>query len=194
MTGPELPLVGDKLFKTGGVGNLWAHTLPSEYGMIAVGYKNAADKLIEFLEHDSRDDSLVFPIMFCYRQYTELKLKEIGCLYKVFDESDPEVKKGHALHKLWIGLKQRIHRELDRDERKVLEVVEDLIKEFDNADHDSFTFRYPGEKWLIDDPLRQLDLGNLRAVMDRLAMFLDSFADYLEAGVDASDVNDPRPT
>ena len=28
--------------------------------------------------------------------------------------------------------------------------------------------------------------------MDGLAMFLDSFADYLEAGVDASDAYDPK--
>ena len=147
------------LFTAGGRGNLLAHVLPLEYGMIAVGYKTAAYRLVESLVHSSRDDSLVFMIAFCYRQYIELKLKEIGYLYNVFDDSDPEVKKGHALYKPWLKLKQRVSRELDRHERKTLEIVDGLIKEFDDADHDSFTFRYPGENWLIHEPLRQLEFG-----------------------------------
>ena len=46
--------------------------------LYVIGYKEAADKLVENIMDTPRyQDTLVFPICFLYRQYIELRLKEL---------------------------------------------------------------------------------------------------------------------
>ena len=46
--------------------------------LYVIGYKHAADNLVaQIVNGDPYQDALVFPICFLYRQYIELRLKEI---------------------------------------------------------------------------------------------------------------------
>jgi hypothetical protein len=50
--------------------------------LIREGYKNAADMLVEKSRESNLDrDSLVYPIVFCYRHYLELALKALIAAY-----------------------------------------------------------------------------------------------------------------
>ena len=176
------PRPEDKLFVSGGQGNLAGHLLnpiagfPSELGITAAGYKAAADVLIEWIENNPRDDSLVSPILFCYRQYVELKLKDITLIINAFNETDEGYQWGHDLQRLWITLISKMDLRID-DDRQTLAVVDEYITQLSNVDPRGTKFRY------LDEPLpfHQIDLGNLREAMGKLASFLDSLADYWEA-------------
>ena len=74
------PVKGDKLFLKGGD---WQHSAclgwaPNKWDAYAVGYKDAADIVVEKATTTGRGlDTLVYPIAFLYRHYLELRLKEL---------------------------------------------------------------------------------------------------------------------
>jgi hypothetical protein len=73
------PNVGDQLFKPS---NVWmgdamlAGHASTRLALMTAGYKHAGDALVErALELRAERDFLVYPIIFCYRHYLELALK-----------------------------------------------------------------------------------------------------------------------
>src|SRR2546423_1063184 len=74
------PHKGDRLFTSEGT---WRDTAVLNANrdnlyLYAVGYKLAGDSLVERVIAGQKDhDSLVFPIAFAYRQYLELRLKQL---------------------------------------------------------------------------------------------------------------------
>ena len=49
-----------------------------EWSLYARGYKQAADLLVMHIDERTRDqDTLVYPVLFLYRQYFELRLKHV---------------------------------------------------------------------------------------------------------------------
>ena len=172
------PKKNDCLFKSGGYRSLAACVLPADIGLVAVGYKDAADALIAGLVEHGRNDALIFPIVFCYRQYLELQLKAITALVEKFEETGDEFERTHDLKKLWSSLKPRLEAEIDQQEQGALAVVEDCILQFHDFDPKGETFRYPQPV-----KMHQLDLGNLKSVMKRVSTFLEALVDQWEAGV-----------
>lgn len=179
----EWPTMEDKLFVPGGHRNLAGHLLnpiadyPAKFRLVAAGYKAAGDKLVGWLETNPRNDALVLPIIFCYRQYVELTLKDIALLVNNVKGNGDSHKQIHNLEDLFVPLKSDLKQFLSEDEQETLEAVEDIVMQFHHIDPDATTFRY------LDGcmPFHQIDLGNLRTVVHRLAEFLDSLADHLEA-------------
>ena len=163
------PRKGDSLFRTGGYRNLNV-SIVADLSLAAVGYKDAADLLVESLNERGRNDALVFPIAFCYRQYLELQLKALAVAVREFSGED--VLPIHDLHRLWQPLKSRLANELAENEQQPLEAVDECISEFARIDPKSTTFRYPEFAQLANHS--QIGLGNLRAVMNRVATFLES--------------------
>lgn len=153
--------------------------MPTEIGLIATGYKEASDFLVDHLAQVHRDDALLFPIIFGYRQYLELRIKALTSIVNRFDEADEEFRRTHNLGKLWSQIRPRLLEEITEEERETFQIVENCIMEFHEMDPKSDTFRFPGE-------LKQhvIDLGNMKTVMNRVAWFLDSLSDYWEAEVD----------
>ena len=182
MNSDQLTL-GDRLFVPGGNRNLAGHLLdpiidfPAKFGPVAAGFKAAGDSLVERLETNPRNDSLVSPLIFCYRQYVELKLKDIAVLFNAIEETGKSHNWGHNLNCLFALVKPAIEQCLGEDDQETLAAVECVIMQFNSVDSNSETFRY------LDDgmPFHQVDLGNLKLVMGKLAEFLDSLTDYLEA-------------
>ena len=179
----DWPTLEDRIFVPGGNRNLAGHLLnpivdfPAKFGPVAGGFKAAGDALVDWLETNPRDDSLVSPLIFCYRQYVELKLKDIAVLVNAIEGTVDNHKSIHNLQYLFDPLKSDIEQCLGEDDQETLAAVECIIMQFNNADCDSTTFRFLDRRM----PFHQVDLGNLRVVMGKLANFLDSLTDYLEA-------------
>ncbi|MCY8518550.1 hypothetical protein [Bacillus atrophaeus] len=148
----ELPTLNQKLFISGkyedmayiGVSNPIKHM-----DLIAEGYKLAADNLVEnCLENPSMlksKDSQIYPIIFLYRHYLELRLKQIHLVYN--KKSDPK-KLNHSLIENWEKAKPVIEKVFNKEEKvdEVIQATENYIKEFAEKDDNSYVFRYSFEK------------------------------------------------
>ncbi len=175
------PRSGDRLLQSGGHRALAAHILPAcpeGVGIVAAGYKEAGDVLIKSLAENGRNDALVLPILFCYRQYIELRLKDIIRLINTFEETGQSFKEIHDLKKLWSSLRASIEEEIDEEDQEEFDAVEECIMELHRVDRKGTKFRYPD--FMEFD---QIDLGNLKLVMGRASAFLDALADQWEEGI-----------
>lgn len=80
MKSPELPSAQDKIFSTSE--DWWNKACLAlghdRWSIYAIGYKDAADLLVDNIEGNGRQhDFLVYPIVFLYRQYLELAIKDV---------------------------------------------------------------------------------------------------------------------
>ena len=135
------------------------------------GYKDAADKVINATK-DEYFDSLVYPIMFLYRHYLEIMLKQLLWEFRSFhliienyhgnmeygtgysEKDDPILK--HDLIKIWKELRKLIEKAWsDEEDLSFLANVELRVREFHAIDQGSFAFRYPVNK--ANDPIFQFN-------------------------------------
>ena len=141
------------------------------------GYKRAGDVLVEHVKNTHSDqDTLVYPIVFLYRQYIELRLKIIISDGNHFLEAKKEFPTHHDIVNLWVECKNIIIKMFVDDPIKDLTALEKCIKEFANIDPSSESFRYPVDKKGSPNlsELQHINLRNLSEVMGRIAAFLDS--------------------
>lgn len=111
-------------------------------------YKEAGDILVERMI----PDLLIYPIMFCYRQYLELLLKNIYVRNKTDEEYKDYVKSvSHNLVESWNYVKLILQNQISD---KKITYIEKVICLFNEIDSSSFTFRYEYDKKMnrnIDD-------------------------------------------
>ena len=176
------PKEGDKVFEGGGratfMGTKWAG--PRELGIMADGYKTASDILVAHLTQHGRNDSLVYPILFGYRQYLELRIKALTVILNQCEYSAETWERIHELDKLWNPIRGRLWDNLEEDDRVPFQIVETTIAEFQLRDSKSEKLRFPS-----DIKQFNVDLLNMREVMNRVATFLDSLSDWWHAELDA---------
>ncbi len=169
----------------------WSHNAflnlgGKEWGSYASGYKNAADVLVgRFLDDWCGMDIVTFPIVFLYRHYLELRLKELisegqALLHQPIDFQDQ-----HSLVALWRPCRGILHEIWPHEPAATWNSVERLLKEFDQIDPDGMCFRYPvtTKKTGRQPTLPKLDrvgIRHLHKVMQRLASFFEAHL----AGVD----------
>jgi len=145
-----------------------------------IGYKQAADFLVERVIQERRyQDTLVYPIAFLYRQYLELRLKQLIRIGSVLLEIP--LKEGnlhHGIDKLWKqcrNILEKIHPDENSDE---FDDIEKYIAEFARVDPLSTAFRYPADK--EGNPslegLTHINLRNLSEAMEKNAILLDGAA------------------
>ena len=136
-----------------------------QFGYIS-GYKDAADDLVDKVLGISLADAYVFPIVFLYRQYLELVLKNL--YVKIYDKS---TKMDHDLSKIWEKVRKKIKDETTKEGR---ELIDSVIEEFQQVDPRSFHFRY---FWKLDysstlpDEM-SVDLGLLKERIDKVDTIL----------------------
>lgn len=97
-------------------------------------------KLIMFSNDRSLRESYINPVMFCFRQYLELTMKESLLRFRLWRKklSRGEVNlDGHNLSYLWRDLKQYIE---PKDEE--VNRMERLVEEINAVDEDGTLFRY----------------------------------------------------
>jgi len=164
-----------------------------QFSLYIHGYKAGGDVLLQHAiasKSPEQLDTLIFPILFMYRQFIELELKWI---FLVFSDSDRSEKRtfindsSHDLIKLWQKAKNILLKDATPREREDINIVEDYIKQFHEIDKSSFSFRYPITKDLdqILNTQHRINLSNLLQRMNELYQFfrganekLSSLKDY----------------
>ena len=86
-----------------------------EWDVYAIGYKMAGDLIVQHMENIEKNN-LVFPIVFLYRHYIELRLKEIinngYLLLNIKNDNQIHYMKEHNIDKLWNETKNIIRKAL----------------------------------------------------------------------------------
>lgn len=181
---------GDKLFKEDE--NRQHNALldwPQEHWESYVeGYRRAGDILVEHIKSVKGErETLVYPIVFSYRQYFELRLKGLiisgqKALGKSLGE---KLFKEHDLMELWRECRQIFEKVFERESEEkpeFLNRMEARLREFNSLDSNSQIFRYPldnkGNSKLPS--IRCIGLSNLAEVVTRMAKFLDATVHAIE--------------
>jgi hypothetical protein len=175
-----LPRKGDQLFRDD-EGDWWhdarLNLFYDNWDMYAEGYKVAGDVLVEYIKEKQFDqDYLVYPIVFLYRQYIELRMKEIIRDGNQLLDDDPEkFPQTHKFGKLWRDCREIIEKVWPEDPAENLDAVGECILQFSEKDPMSMAFRYPtdtnGKPSLPD--LTVINLRNLAEVIARIGSLLD---------------------
>jgi hypothetical protein len=158
--------------------------------LYARGYLDAARLLVKHVvQTGTSQDFLVFPIVFLFRQYTELTLKHliISISGLLGEEQGPG--KSHKLVALWARVQPLVAEMEARMSQTILDQAERneigcIIAELEQVDDGAFTFRYP-ETTLrqpsLPDGLQHLNIRRFGDGIERLAHLLDRLvngADY----------------
>ncbi len=182
--------------------NLRQYDYTIAYDDYAIGYKEAADQLMAGMGVGQSNGSyLTYPIMFLYRHYLELRLKEIvislkemGSLSVDFDHFNlwPQLPddqpRGHCLTYFWDSMLSHwvgaIEEELvagivlEELESKY-KIIGERINELDEIDRSSEVFRYPvdkeGSPYHISTP-NVRELSHVKDVVDAIAYHLDTIS------------------
>ncbi len=142
------------------------------------GYKRAADRLVE-TARETEIDLLIYPIIFLYRQYVELRLKELYTLTGTFLEESMKYPKVHGLGGLWTELLSRLERiwPVDdfEDEAELRALCTRVIEEIDKVDRHGVVFRYPesGHEVLNGQDIGVANLKYLKEIFGRVSVLLD---------------------
>lgn len=146
----------------------------------ARAYREGAELMLRPLadsggEDRGHNDLVVYPVVFCWRQFIELMLKDTLMMMRALSG-----KKGsaslhrHDLMPLWNELKVHLP-DLGAPPEEVV-IVEKTIARLADLDPDSFAFRYPKDKkggsTQADVPVR-INLRFLHEAMQNIANWLD---------------------
>lgn len=178
----EFPKADDKLF---------SHDLPDwtnnavlnynfkQFPPYADGYRMAAEALIaECTQRDGTNDILIYPIVFNFRQYIELRLKEIIIGLNYCNGSHDHFPKTHRIDILWEHFKKLYNEYKEHKNTEDFMNAENVINQFFEVDPQSMAFRYPVDK--EGNPslsITHINIRNFGEVMTRLANFLDALSD-----------------
>lgn len=141
--------------------------------LYVVGYKAAADSLVErIIKTGQHQDSLVFPICYLYRQYIELRLKEIIQSGRRLLDEPGDFPQHHNISHLWDTAVSILKKVSDGklEPPAFLLLPSHVVTEFSKIDPVSFAFRYPSDKKGAN-PLEGLSHINLRRVADYVNVF-----------------------
>jgi len=186
-----------------------------QWDLYAIGYKYGADLAIQqgikehkldFEKYHSfyhTVDVLVWPAIFLYRQYLEVRLKALiirGNMLRLCEEDEypdeefMQFNPTHKIDKLWKECREllkKFNSEMDGEDLKELEIMDKYIEEFSKFDENSFVSRYPASKPSKDkdsEPwdyyMHQFSLNNLRLVMENIYSYLEDQNNSLDAAVE----------
>ena len=184
------PEKGDQLFTSA---EDWWHNaclnyMPNDWEAYILGYKRAGDILVENVKETRSDqDVLVYPIVFLYRQYIELRLKQLIQSGKELLDKEPKFPKKHELDILWNEFRPILSK-VESSTRKIdLDAMGELMSQFCTIDPTSVAFRYPvtkdGGKVLSSD-IRLINLRHLSDTMEKIAFYFDSAAHMISVYID----------
>lgn len=180
--------------------------------LIIEGYRDATIELLNQLLHDKeidwlKIDSRIYPIVFMFRHYLEVILKDTLRHYNILNNNvqSDEVgyEKGHPLMDIWIKLKPNLEKnyaiydnELQIDCKEKDEAVEIIISEIDNVDKDSFGFRYAykgtksmNEKIKYSLPTMTIDLQNLQNTIIKMINYFEGINAQVAVFLDEKQTN-----
>lgn len=181
----------------------WSHNACLDLGgkgweSYATGYKEAADALVDrFLAKELGVDSLAYPIVFLYRHYLELSLKQILLTGRTLLHQTPDFEEIHGLDKLWSPCRQILKQIWPKESCSTWDNVGRLIHEFAKHDPAGMNFRYPlttkSKAHLMKSRqptlphLNRVGIRNLYKVMQRLHSFFEAHLTGIDIYLNAAD-------
>jgi hypothetical protein len=168
--------------------------------LIIEGYKNIVSNSLRQLQKEKGNlskDSHVYPILFLFRHYLELIMKQTLRNFRLTNKeiASDEVgyERGHSLTDLWSEVKAYISKleNEDVDDEGYL-IFEELINELTEIDDNSFSFRYPYKgvrnvnnkiTLCIPDPM-DVSLDNLEEIIHKMFCFIEGLNDLSYAQLD----------
>lgn len=160
---------------------LFSNFLVGNWSFFADGYKLAADTLVDQVEGHPPEDCLIAPILFLYRHWVELKLKELILSLKVFSVAEINRPNHHSLYDLWFIVKSNLHCLRGSSNRDFIN-LEARIRELNGLDPDGERFRYPvNTRSEITDLPESLGIKNLK---DTMAKISNAFG-LVDGGIDS---------
>jgi hypothetical protein len=174
-----LPNNQDTLFKDENDSNYgsWLQNPDNKFFLYSEGYKKAGEQLYDLcITNSFYLNTIIYPLVFNYRQFVELRLKELILMgYKYLNKPN-DFADEHSLIKLWNTYKNEILPLIDTIDQAIIINVERIISQFNSEDPDSMSFRYPVSR----GPIREkhikrntIDLKNFKKVIDKLIYFFD---------------------
>jgi hypothetical protein len=152
----------------------WIPQTAAQWHSYADGYNEAAERLYQSWCELSYDH-LVFPMVFLYRHYTELRLKELLQSVAQLLDLPKDWKCSHHIDDLWRRLRPLLQQAAPDESERDFNNAERLIYELASRDSISQEFRYPedrdGRRHLTE--LQRLDVSNFFTAMRQLSAFLD---------------------
>ncbi|MCR6480720.1 hypothetical protein NU688_31515 [Variovorax sp. ZS18.2.2] len=156
--------------------------IPFPWDLYAAGYKEAADALLRALTaRQASLDSVVYPLVFLYRQGLELKLKLMLQQARHLANKPETSDTHHKLMPMWRELRQLLELIDPRPGDKEVPAIEDFISQLDSVDPLSFAFRYPtNKKGEVSLPgLHHVNVRHLGEIMDSVFFMLNGIYSYL---------------
>jgi hypothetical protein len=143
-----------------------------------LGYKEAGDRLVRSLIENSRHiDLVIFPTVFLYRQYLELRLKQLLIEGGRLLERHFAIPKHHRLDTLWYDCKKLLKQiEPNMPDQEVM-ALEVCIIGFSTIDLISMAFRYhidTHDNPSLPSDLKYINIRNLAQIMAKIHSFLDA--------------------
>lgn len=164
----------------------WMNSKASAY---EYGYLRAAQILSEGYEkHQVIDkDSIIFPIIFLYRQYIELSLKSLirNLDRKLNNTRNNKILEKHKLLDLWDEMVSLYRLYISQNHQQQvfislpLKKEREVIKEFHKVDEDSFSFRYSTDK-NGSELLRDLTYISLNHFQIKISIVIDALDKIFE--------------
>ena len=162
------------------------------------GYRMAAEKLsIDYEKLQTQEkDSLIFPIIFLYRQHIELALKGIIRQLDVelgFNRKD-KILVRHKLLKLWDEANDCYNNFIQKNSTTLVFTTSSVTKEravvkcFNNIDEDSFSFRYSTDT-KGNDNLKGINYISLNNFQMKILPVIDHIDKMIETLAHSIDMN-----
>jgi hypothetical protein len=179
---------GDTLFK----GELDIHLNADisfwnkDFSGYAKGYKDAADFIVNGAIQNDRSYTfnvayLIFPVVFLYRQYIELCLKEVILLGTHLNGEKHGFPTHHRIDEIWKHARPYLEGVSPKGSRDELDALGVCIQEFCSLDPDGMAFRYPvdleGKPHLPDWTV--INLRNLGETIGKIGNLLDGVTEYM---------------
>lgn len=184
-----LPQQGDYLFERRKFSFGQVGAQPNEiyrFPDIRDGYKLAGDALVDHWLC-TREDRLLFPILYCYRHAVELSMKLLLWLWEWYRPGNPEeIFRTHDLKKLWEKCRL-ILRECGVDSDETVCAAESLILELHEMDERSFNFRYAHDNKGVALNIEEqgYDLMRIRDCIGKLYEFFETSEGIIGVELDA---------
>ena len=154
----------------------WLKTPVDKHFQYSEGYKEASLILLpKFEEFGMLNNFLIYPFVFLFRHYLELRLKELIAISSQLTNSDINLKMDHSLIELWGIFKKQLMIIESETEINELKMIENIFHEFHRIDPNSESFRYPKKKNGIESlQLNTIDIENFGVVIQKLMTFFDN--------------------
>jgi hypothetical protein len=198
-TGIPWPERGDSIFATFGD---WHNNAQFDWptggdttGLhrFAEGYRLAAERLVRSIVEDTSRakyvDALVYPVLFLYHHYMEVRLKQIIQEGYYLLDKDDRFPKHHNILELWEQAKG-IACELNKGaDRTPLNAVDHVVRELASISPNAEGYRYPFAKngtRLISGPAH-LNLAVLKDAMEKACSFIDAVEMQIGAYIESEE-------